>query len=90
MASNVLGNGLRSLLGSGLMNCASFLGSGDLGVKQGLCEIPDIIPGGCEAKVAVREVASAEVTGDHRESSSEYSNDSFHSSIVSFELSGMI
>ena len=47
-------------LGSG----ASFARSGDLGVKQVLGEIPDVLPGRGEAKILAREVAKTEIICD--------------------------
>ena len=38
---------------------ASFAGSGDFGVKQVLCEVPDVLPDRCEGKIPVSEVANS-------------------------------
>ena len=58
------------------MSGASSARSGEF-VKQVLCEVPDIRPDGCEAKILAREVADAEITGDHGTSRRESDDESF-------------
>jgi hypothetical protein len=55
-------------------------------VKQIPGEVPDILPGRCEAKIPACEVTKAEVTGDYGTSSRESDDESFHDSTASFEL----
>ena len=55
---------------------ASFPGSSEFGVKQVLRQVPDVLPGGREAKIPAREVAKAEVTGDHGTSRRENDDES--------------
>ena len=55
-------------------------------MKQVLGEVPDILPGGCEAQIPAREVTNTEVTGDYGKSRTESDDESFHDSISSLEL----
>jgi hypothetical protein len=52
--------------------------NGELGVKQVLRAVPDVLPNRREANIPLREVTDAELTGDHDTSRSESDNESFH------------
>jgi len=71
------------LCGCGTGNGTSFAGSSEFGVKQVRCKVSDVLSGGCEAKVTPREVADAEVAGDHGTNRRESDDKSFHDSIAS-------
>jgi len=72
------------------MTALPSLQSGDFGVEEVRREIPDVLPGLCEAKVPAGEVANTEVTGDHCTCSRENDNEGLHDWIASLGLSGWV